>query len=197
MYNAKVDLFQKNANVIIKAIFDKKSGGGSSSNDDNSDNDSGDSGSKPKEEKPFDYLDELRAKLKTAIDLGGEQTVFWDKGTALPYDIMKTLQDNPNITLVFSYTYENVDFKVKLNGKTVKAYTTIPWYGPLYLYAYYGGRGAVQNAPVANANRTYTVVKGDTLTGIAIKLNISVRHLVSLNSIKDPDRISVGQVLKY
>ncbi len=110
---------------------------------------------------------------------------------------MKTLQDNPKITLVLSYTYENVNFKVTLPGQNVKAYTTILWYGPLYLYAYYGGRGAIQNAPVTNSDRTYTVVKGDTLTGIAIKLNTSVRHLVSLNNIKNPDRISVGQVLKY
>ena len=167
-----------------------------SGDDDHSD--SGSSNSKPKDEKPYDYLDELRAKLAVAISLGGEQTVLWDKDTALPYDIMKTLQDNPKITLVFSYTYQNVDFKVTLPGKNVKAYTTIPWYGPLYLYAYYGGRGAVQNAPEVNtANRTYTVVKGDTLTGIAIKLNTSVKSLVSLNNIKDPDKIKIGQVLKY
>lgn len=167
-----------------------------SGDDDHSD--SGSSDSKPKDEKPYDYLDELREKLAVAISLGGEQTVLWDKGTALPYDIMKTLQDNPKITLVFSYTYQNVDFKVTLPGKNVKAYTTIPWYGPLYLYAYYGGRGAVQNAPKVNtANRTYTVVKGDTLTGIAIKLNTSVKSLVSLNNIKDPDKLKVGLVLKY
>lgn len=167
-----------------------------SGDDDHSD--SGSSDSKTKDEKPYDYLDELRAKLAVAISLGGEQTVLWVKGTALPYDIMKTLQDNPKITLVFSYTYQNVDFKVTLPGKNVKAYTTIPWYGPLYLYAYYGGRGAVQNAPKVNtANRTYTVVKGDTLTGIAIKLNTSVKSLVSLNNIKDPDKLKIGQVLKY
>lgn len=168
-----------------------------SSNNNNSSNDSGNSNSEPKDEHPYDYLDPLREELKAEIALGGQRTVTWDKGTAFPYDIMKTLQDNPGVTLIFSYTYENVDFKVTLNGKTIKAYTNIPWYEPLYLYAYYGGRGAVQNAPVANANRTYTVVKGDTLTGIAIKLNTSVRHLVSLNNIKDPDRISVGQELKY
>ena len=187
------------SNVEVKAVFEKKSGGGGGgSNDDSDDSGSGSEDSKPKDEKPFDYLDELRAKLATAISLGGEQTVTWDKGTALPYDIMKTLQDNPKITLVFSYTYQNVDFKVTLPGKSVKAYTTIPWYGPLYLYAYYGGRGAVQNAPKVNtANRTYTVVKGDTLTGIAIKLNTTVKSLVSLNNIKDPDKLKIGQVLKY
>lgn len=167
-----------------------------SGDDDHSD--SGSSDSKPKDEKPYDYLDELRAKLAIAISLGGEQTVLWDKSTALPYDIMKMLQDNPKITLVFSYTYQNVDFEVTLSGKNVKAYTTIPWYGPLYLYKYYGGREAVQNAPKVNtANGTYTVVGGDTLTGIAIKLNTSVKSLVSLNNIKDPDKLKIGQVLRY
>ena len=186
----------KNANVSIKAVFEKKSDDDSDDNSGNPDN-SGNSGGKSKDEKTYDYSDELSSELKTAIDLGGQQTVTWNKGTALPYDIMKTLQDNPNITLVFSYTYENVDFKVTLNGKNVKAYKNIPWYGPLYLYKYYGGRSAVQNAPAANAKRTYTIVKGDTLTGIAIKLNTTVRHLVSLNNIKNPDRIRVDQVLKY
>ena len=186
----------KNANVSIKAVFEKKSDDDSDDNSGNPDN-SGNSGGKSKDEKKYDYSDELSSELKTAIDLGGQQTVTWDKGTALSYDNMKTLQDNPNITLVFSYTYENVDFKVTLNGKNVKAYKNIPWYGPLYLYKYYGGRSAVQNAPAANAKRTYTIVKGDTLTGIAIKLNTTVRHLVSLNNIKNPDRISVDQVLKY
>ena len=111
--------------------------------DDDDDSDNGSSYPKPKDEK----LDELRANLKTAIDKGGYQTVTWDKGTALPYDIMKTLQDNPKITLVFSYTYENVFFKVTLPGQSVKAYTNIPWYGPLYLYAYYGGCGAIPECP--------------------------------------------------
>lgn len=145
-----------------------------------------------------DYLDDLRDLLKATIALGGEQTVYWDKGTALPYDIMKTLQDNPNITLVFSYTYLDKDYKVTLPGKNVKAFDTIPWYGPLYLYGTYGMFNA--QAPVTsspNAERTYTVVPGDTLSGIAKRLGTTVRSLVNLNGIKNPDFISVGQVLKY
>ena len=145
-----------------------------------------------------DYLDDLRDPLKAAIALGGEQTVYWDKGTALPYDIMKTLQDNPNITLVFSYTYLDKDYKVTLPGKNVKAFDTIPWYGPMYLYVTYGMFNA--QAPVTsspNAKRTYTVVPGDTLSGIAKRLGTTVRSLVNLNGIKNPDFISVGQVLKY
>lgn len=111
---------------------------------------------------------------------------------------MKTLQDNPNITLVFSYTYLDKDYKVTLPGKNVKAFDTIPWYGPMYLYGTYGMFNA--QAPVTsspNAKRTYTVVPGDTLSGIAKRLGTTVRILVNLNGIKNPDFISVGQVLKY
>ena len=106
----------------------------------------GSSDSKPEEEPTYDYLDELRAKIAAAIALGGKQTVTWDQGTLLPYDIMKTLQDNPNITLVFSYRYLNKDYKVTLPGKKVKAYANIPFYGPLYLNTFYGEKGTKQTS---------------------------------------------------
>ncbi|WP_324609489.1 LysM peptidoglycan-binding domain-containing protein [Salisediminibacterium beveridgei] len=43
---------------------------------------------------------------------------------------------------------------------------------------------------------TYTVKSGDTLFSIAAKNNTTVIQLVSLNNIKNPNLISVGQVLK-
>lgn len=43
---------------------------------------------------------------------------------------------------------------------------------------------------------TYTVKSGDTLSAIARKYNTSVNSLVSLNNIKNPDLILVGQVIK-
>lgn len=43
---------------------------------------------------------------------------------------------------------------------------------------------------------TYTVKKGDTLTAIAKTYNTTVNALVSLNNIKDPNYIVVGQKLK-
>ncbi len=185
--------YDADGEVLIKAVYQRKP----ASDDPNPGTVSDDS--KPKEELPIqDDLDELKGSLAAAISLGGEQTITWNKGTALPYDIMKTLQDNPKITLVFSYTYQNIDFKVILNGRNVKADPTIPWYGPLYLYTLYGGNGALQNVPkVTTANGTYTVVGGDTLKEIAIKLNTSVESLVSLNNIKDPNKIKIGQILKY
>ena len=42
----------------------------------------------------------------------------------------------------------------------------------------------------------YTVVKGDTLSGIAKKYATSVNALVNLNSIKDANKIYVGQVIR-
>lgn len=43
---------------------------------------------------------------------------------------------------------------------------------------------------------TYTVVKGDTLSALARKFNTTVAKLVSLNNIKDPNLIVIGQVLQ-
>ena len=150
------------------------------------------------EESHTDYLDELREHLKSSIALGGAQTVTWDQGTALPYDIMKTLEDNPDITLVFSYTYEGRDYKVTIPGGSAKAFTDIPWYGPVYLYVTYGMFDA--QSPIAASptdEHTYTVVPGDTLSGIANRLGTTVNRLVELNGIQNSDFISVGQVLKY
>lgn len=140
-----------------------------------------------------DYLDKLREALETAIIKGGEQTIYWNEGTALPYDIMKTISENPNITLVFTYTYENVNYKVVLNGKNVKAYTDVPWYGPLYLNMYYG---AADDA-LSLTGRSYVVQKGDTLTKLAVKLQTTVSNLISINSIENPNFIRVGQIINY
>lgn len=46
------------------------------------------------------------------------------------------------------------------------------------------------------AANTYTVLKGDTLTKIAKAHGSTVAELVKLNSIKDKNKISIGQVLK-
>ena len=49
--------------------------------------------------------------------------------------------------------------------------------------------------PKAKA-KTYTVVKGDTLTKIAKAHGSTVAELVKLNAIKDKNKINIGQVLK-
>lgn len=45
------------------------------------------------------------------------------------------------------------------------------------------------------AQQTYTVVKGDTLSEIAVRFNTTVAKLCELNDIPNPDYIVVGQVL--
>ncbi|MCR4754813.1 MAG: DUF6273 domain-containing protein [Lachnospiraceae bacterium] len=82
--------------------------------------------------------DDLYSALDAAIKRGGAQTIIWNKGNKLPYSVMKILQDNPDITLEFNYTYQDVDYRVTIPGKDVKADVSIPFYGPLYLHAYYG-----------------------------------------------------------
>ena len=43
---------------------------------------------------------------------------------------------------------------------------------------------------------TYTVCRGDTLSGIGARFGVSWRHLASINEIPNPDRISIGQQIK-
>ena len=47
-----------------------------------------------------------------------------------------------------------------------------------------------------SAGTTYTVKKGDTLSGIAKKYKTTVSHLGTINKIKNYNKIYVGQVLK-
>ncbi|MDG3075997.1 glycoside hydrolase family 25 protein [Bacillus halotolerans] len=54
----------------------------------------------------------------------------------------------------------------------------------------------VSNKKKGNLETTYTVKKGDTLSGIACKYNTTVKDIQSLNNIKDANKIYVGQKLK-
>ncbi|MGY0654745.1 N-acetylmuramoyl-L-alanine amidase [Bacillus subtilis] len=58
-----------------------------------------------------------------------------------------------------------------------------------------GGKTTSTSAPKASGG-TYTVKKGDTLSVIAKEHGVSVATLQSLNGIKNPNLIKVGQVLK-
>ena len=149
-----------------------------------------------------DGFDELRGLLNKAISdaksSGLEQKVTWDKGTSLPYDVMKMLQDNPKVTLEFSYTYQDQKYTVTIPGSRVITNPSIQWYGPVYLYALYGqNQKDTLPAQTSAATGTYTVKSGDTLSGIAKRLNTTLKHLKDANNIKDADKIKPGMVLKY
>jgi membrane-bound lytic murein transglycosylase D len=51
------------------------------------------------------------------------------------------------------------------------------------------------STPAAEAARTHTVQRGDTLTSIATRYGISVGELIALNDLGDRDVIRVGQKL--
>ncbi len=48
-----------------------------------------------------------------------------------------------------------------------------------------------------DTHKTYTVKAGDTLSGIAMTVNRTVKYLVDLNNIKNPNLIYPGQKIKY
>jgi LysM repeat protein len=54
---------------------------------------------------------------------------------------------------------------------------------------------SANETPVAGGGETYVVQRGDTLLGIANRFGTTVRELVEANSLANPDRLSVGQVL--
>ena len=140
-----------------------------------------------------------------------QQMITWDKGEALPYFAMKTLQDNPNITLVFKCTYKGMDYAFAIPGSKVRANPLVQWYGPLYLLAYYGqfamaspANSGIPMRPImynvtlpVGAKGVYTVKAGDTLAKLAKRLNTTVDNLVKLNGIRNRNIIKPGQVLKY
>ncbi len=58
----------------------------------------------------------------------------------------------------------------------------------------YGSSKTTANNANTATTGTYTINSGDTLSGIAKKLNTTVRNLVKLNNIKDTDAFSLRSV---
>ncbi|MEG7356846.1 N-acetylmuramoyl-L-alanine amidase [Bacillus sp. 0209A] len=60
-----------------------------------------------------------------------------------------------------------------------------------------GGENSASSGGSSGSGITYTVKKGDTLSGIAKAKGITVSNLQKWNNIKDPNKITVGQKLKF
>jgi len=102
--------------------------------------------------------------------------------------------DNSGITFIYHVTYEGQEYTITIPAGKAVAYADTPWYGPLWLLANYGGN----NAPTgAKGNGTYIVKAGDTLTGISVKIGVTIQYLVDKNNIKNANVITVGQLIEY
>lgn len=94
------------------------------------------------------------------------------------------------------------------NGEYVMQSSSVRKYGVGYMQALNSGmlpgfsRGGWHNGSGSgsgggvNSDGTYTVKSGDTLSGIAQKLNTTVDKLIAANNITNKDMIEVGQIIK-
>lgn len=63
-------------------------------------------------------------------------------------------------------------------------------------YNKFNGIQPTIETPVQQTITSYTVKSGDTLSGIASRFGTTVNNLVSLNGIKDANKIYIGQVIR-
>ncbi|MCR5458433.1 MAG: hypothetical protein K6F51_00895 [Acetatifactor sp.] len=78
-------------------------------------------------------LDPLREALDNALNSGNAKTVYFKSNYALPIDVMRKLADHPELTLVYSCTYEGTEYLFTIHGYDIVVDEAIPWYGPLWL----------------------------------------------------------------
>ncbi|MCM1049195.1 MAG: LysM peptidoglycan-binding domain-containing protein [Clostridiales bacterium] len=153
----------------------------------------------PTENSYNNYIKSIEKTITTAQANSTVKIVTKDSIT-LTSSVMKTLVNNPTISLYLEYRYMGKDYKVLIPAGQARVVDGIEYYGPLYLYGTYpyDGQTAITGAvvpvtPDAANNAIYTVIKGDTLSKIAKKYNTTIAELLKFNSIKNPNRISIGQ----
>ena len=172
--------------------------------DDDSDkkNDNEEGSSAPEETGYETFMNDL----KTAAKKGTAQTLVLNWGTSLSLETMQILKDNPQLTLIFNFKWQGVDYSTTIGGgRTVYVDKNTPWYGPECLIGRYGatrGRVYVNSKTGSTANNqgngVYVVQRGDSLWKIANrKLHVSVDYLVRRNNIVNRNRIRTGQVIYY
>jgi LysM repeat protein len=86
------------------------------------------------------------------------------------------------VLLVMACGGENDDFKDNANAAT-----------PTALGASTGPLGTVAAATPTQCAQQYTVVSGDTLSGIAAQFNIELQTIIDANGIVDPSTLAIGQ----
>lgn len=83
-----------------------------------------------------------------------------------------------------------------LNGAVDYNRTSLDNYGQVSKAGSIAPSVPTPQQPAQNASGTYTVVAGDTLSGIAARYGTTVANLAAINGISNPNLINVGQVLR-
>lgn len=141
-----------------------------------------------------DWLEPLRTQLHIAADpeFGGNvnHTAEYTGDFALPTEIMAYIKAHEGVTLNYSFYVDDVLQTVTITSDNVVLEKGVDWYGFSYLLNHYG-KGT------KGASGGYTIVSGDTLTGIAKKFGTTVAALAAKNGIKNVDLIYAGAKIAY
>lgn len=137
------------------------------------------------------YEDDIIDRIAAAEE---NSTIVFNRDcgiNTLSNGMMKTLAERGDVSLVLEYTYEGVDYIIKIPaGKAVE--NDIPWYGPLYLASVYGNS---VSSGISGGSK-YTVQKNDTMSGIARAHGMTLAKLAKMNpQITNIDQIRVGQII--
>lgn len=142
--------------------------------------------------------------VKNMIQSAGPMSVITitkeQKINALSNAAMQMLLKRGDVTLVMEYVYQGKEYRIVIPaGKAVD--NDIPWYGPLYLAAYYsdyGIHGEETNPAVKNEKEEeYIVKKGDTLGAIGRAKGMTPGQIAKMNpQIKDVNVIRAGEKIK-
>lgn len=125
-----------------------------------------------------DYL------LKPPSNIAAGDVLVYHAGSCSSYDAHATLVTKGGSSATIScHSSEKHDVSYTYMG-TSKAY-----------YQWLHFPDGSTPGPDKPSQKTYTVVSGDTLSGIAAKFGTTVAKLVELNNISNPNLIRVGQVL--
>lgn len=93
----------------------------------------------PSEAAPEDqfWFKPMKTQLNIAAEIaattGKEATAEVSGDFGLSYEIMKWLEDHPNVTLKYTLTYKEKGYNIVIKGGQKLADPSIPWYGPEYL----------------------------------------------------------------
>ncbi|MBR6094343.1 MAG: hypothetical protein IKP92_04875 [Lachnospiraceae bacterium] len=81
---------------------------------------------------------QLNIAAEVASTTGKEAVAEASGDFSLSYEIMKWLEDHPNVTLKYALTYKGIDYNIVIKGGQKLADPQIPWYGPEYLIGKFG-----------------------------------------------------------